>query len=432
MLAAVAGIVPLATPALAQDISEADAERAMLQAQLDALQEQIKDLSARLAKAEKATSWKGAPQQAGGGFDFKMRGRIQYDMGTASSGAQGDDKLPAADQPAFNSDFRRLIFGAAGSLPGGFKYKADFDFAGSKVNYEDVILTWAPADSPFSVTLGNHYSFSGLETMTSSGAITFIERSQANEAFNHSRRLGVSAGFAQGDFMVNAGVFPDWTGSSTPNGAIPGVADDSLVIGARAVYSPKLGENQLHVGVNYQHRENDDPERTNQYKTRPFTRVTDTRLADTGGLTADGDAVYGAELAGVFGPLYAAGEYQRLTVSGSNLANRPSFSSWYVEGGYVLTGESRGYKNGAWLAPKVANPFDKGGPGAILVSARIDQLDLNDGTVLGGKQTGYGLSMTWLPIDYVKFLAQYVRVEATKNSVDTDADIFGLRAQVEW
>lgn len=418
MLAAVAGIVPLATPALAQDISEADAERAMLQAQLDALQEQIKDLSARLAKAEKATSWKGAPQQAGGGFDFKMRGRIQYDMGTASSGARG------ADQPAFNSDFRRLIFGAAGSLPGGFKYKADFDFAGSKVNYEDVILTWAPADSPFSVTLGNHYSFSGLETMTSSGAITFIERSQANEAFNHSRRLGVSAGFVQGDFMVNAGVFPDSIGG--------GVKDGSLVVGARAVYAPKLGDNQLHLAINYQHRENDDTKHTNQYKTRPFTRVTDTLLADTGGLTADGDAVYGAELAGVFGPLYAAGEYQRLTVSGSNLANRPSFSSWYVEGGYVLTGESRGYKNGAWLAPKVANPFDKGGPGAILVSARIDQLDLNDGTVLGGKQTGYGLSMTWLPIDYVKFLAQYVRVEATKNSVDTDADIFGLRAQVEW
>lgn len=424
MLAAVAGIVPLATPALAQDISEADAERAMLQAQLDALQEQIKDLSARLAKAEKATSWKGAPQQAGGGFDFKMRGRIQYDMGTASSGAQGDDKLPAADQPAFNSDFRRLIFGAAGSLPGGFKYKADFDFAGSKVNYEDVILTWAPADSPFSVTLGNHYSFSGLETMTSSGAITFIERSQANEAFNHSRRLGVSAGFAQGDFMVNAGVFPDSIGAA--------VTDDSLVIGARAVYSPMFGENQLHFGVNYQHRENDDTTTSNRYRTRPFTRVTDTRLVDTGNLTSDGDETYGVELAGVFGPFYGAAEYQILKVNGSNLADSPSFNSWYVEGGYVLTGESRGYKNGTWGNPKVANPIDKGGMGAFMVAARVDQIDLNDSTVLGGKQTGYGLSMTWLPIDYVKFLAQYVRVEATKNSVDTDADIFGLRAQVEW
>ena len=43
----------------------------------------------------------------------------------------------------------------------------------------------------------------------------------------------------------------------------------------------------------------------------------------------------------------------------------PSFWGGYVEAGYFLTGETRGYKAGAWDRTKVLKPFSKGGIGRV-------------------------------------------------------------------
>ena len=63
-------------------------------------------------------------------------------------------------------------------------------------------------------------------------------------------------------------------------------------------------------------------------------------------------------------------------VPGARTAIR-SFWGGYVEAGYYLTGETRGYKNGTWDRTKVLKPFSKGGWGALQVNARIDYLDLD-------------------------------------------------------
>ena len=55
----------------------------------------------------------------------------------------------------------------------------------------------------------------------------------------------------------------------------------------------------------------------------------------------------------------------------------PSFWGGYVEAGYFLTGETRGYKAGAWDRTKVLKPFSKGGFGAVQVIGRVDYLDLD-------------------------------------------------------
>ncbi len=70
--------------------------------------------------------------------------------------------------------------------------------------------------------------------------------------------------------------------------------------------------------------------------------------------------------------------------------------------------------------------------------------------VNGGTQTGYGLSLIWLPIDYVKFAAQYTyvdisdinrgaggrgigsRIGASDADASANAHVFGLRAQIDW
>lgn len=448
--------------ALAQEVSDSEASAQMLQAQLEALQAQMNDLKERLGKAEKTQSWKGAPQAAGSGFTFKVRGRMQYDAGLVSD----PDDLADSKDLGFQSYFRRVRLGVEGSMPGDFKYKAEFDFADGSVGYGDVLLEYAPKDSPFSVKLGNMETNYSLEQMTSSRYITFMERAQFTEAFYTGRRLGVSAGFGQGDFRIDAGVF------NTP---ITGDRNrDEWLFGARAFYAPKVGENQLHFGASYQHREFNSGTLNSRYRARPFVRSTGLRFVDTGNVAAKSDDNFALEAAGIFGPLHAAAEYQFMKVNAitptdtltggdsvdgaTRLRDDASFQGGYFELGYFLTGETRGYKAGAFDRTKVLNPIDKGGMGAFQVNARIDYLDVSDNVsannvaqfVNGGKQIGYGLSLNWHPIDYVKFAAQYFyvdvkdinrgangrgigsRIGTTEANASANSHVMGLRAQIDW
>lgn len=437
---------------VAEEKPDAAAEMEFLKAQVEALQAQVEALSARTAKAE--PSWKGAPQWASDGFTFKLRGRFMYDTAFIDS--------PFATVPnknlGFNSRIRRLRLGVEGTLPGDFGYKAEMDFANSAVGFGDVIMTYAPKGKPWSVTIGNHETMDGLEQITSSRFTSFIERNQANDAFVNTRRLGISFGLvdASNTMRFNAGAFTAHTIDAS-------LDNDGYILAARAVYSPQMLGGQLHLGANYQYRKFQSNHGANasvsanapsinqtaRYRARPFLQTTGERFVDTGNFAAKGDQIFGAELAGIFGPLHVAGELMYTKVdaygagdfepgldafTGTSIVfpnGDPSFISYYGEVGYFITGETRGYKNGLWDRTKVLNPFDKGGWGALQVNLRYDYLDLDSsklkngfsytnatGVVAasnslsrGGKQTGYQLGLTWIPQDYVRFLVQYVRTE---------------------
>ena len=52
----------------------------------------------------------------------------------------------------------------------------------------------------------------------------------------------------------------------------------------------------------------------------------------------------------------------------------------------ILTGETRGYKNGTWDRTKVLKPFSKGGWGAFQVNGRVDYLDLDSNGLTSAHQ----------------------------------------------
>lgn len=482
LLAGVA-LAAAAAPALAQD-AETVARIAAMQAQIDAMQAQLDELKALQAKpaalaapapvvaaaapapaAAKPPVWKGAPEfTADGGWRFKPRGRIQFDAGSVGN---PNDAVASANL-GFNARSRRLLFGAEGDVPGGFKWRAEFDFSQGGVGYEDVMFQYAPKGSPFSAQIGYFYPFSSLETVSSSGAHSFLERAQMTDAFAHNRRIGVAVGYAAGDLRFNAGLFNDSINASFDN--------DDWLLGARATWSPEALGGRLHLGANYQHREFQTNALNFQYRARPFVQTTDIRFVDTGLVAARGDDVYGIEAAGIFGPLHVVGEAQWVktdaianpalltglesVAGGTAFAGDPGFFSAYAEAGYWLTGETRGYKDGVWARTSVKNGFDRGGWGAFGINARYDYLDLRDrvatGTpatsfaapnyVNGGTQTGYLLSLVWQPIDYVRFVAQYTRTDveggpraativpgpAPVPDRSYDFDVWALRAQFEF
>jgi phosphate-selective porin OprO and OprP len=443
--------------------SAADAKTALLEAQIAGLQAQLDDLKKALPKA--VPTWKGAPQwdDKDAGFSFKVRGRLMLD---AAYAGKPDNYLSVANTArnrnlGFNARVRRFRIGVEGSLPAGFGYKAEVDYANGAVGFGDVILTYAPANKPFSATLGNQESLDGMEQQTSSRWSSFIERAQGNDAFGNTRRLGMSFGYKSSDnfLRLDAGLF-------TAHSIDASVDNDGWIGAARVTYGAPAVGGFIHVGANYQHREFQSNNNgvasvsvgapsTNQiarYRARPFLQTTDARFVDTGTFAASGDDIFGAEAYGIFKSLHLGGEWQYVKVkayrpgdirtgldafAGGTVvtpSSDPSFFSGHFEVGYFLTGETRGYKNGLWDRTKVLHPFDQGGWGAVQVIGRVDYLDLDtaklknarsnnfaNGTstlasfasrsTRGGTQMGYLLGVTWIPTDYVRFLFNYIHSE---------------------
>lgn len=454
--------VAFAPAALAQEAGSAAREPAATAAQVDALQKQVELLQAQLDALKKqmpktAPSWKGAPQFADQeGWSFKPRGRFLYDTGyvAAPGEYEGTRNL------GFNSRVRRVRLGAEGAIPGGFGYKVEADFANSNVGFGDALLSWSSKGKDLQVRAGNFESLNGLEQISSSNFISFLERAQIHDAFLNARRLGAALAFVGKDdaYRVEAGLFAAHSIDSSFD-------NDGWIGAVRAVYAPKIGQGRLHLGLNYQHRDfqsnngatasaSVNAPSVNQlarYRARPFTQLTDVRFIDTGSFAAKGDDIIGVEASAIFPSLYVTGEAQwvktRTYRPGDMLSgldafpgttqvtpqSNPGFFGGYAEVGYFLTGETRGYSGNVWGRTKVLKPLSKGGMGAWQVAARVDYLDLGSKTLLsapsnnfstgastlaaetvrlgrGGTQTGLLFGVNWYPSDYARIMLNYIRI----------------------
>ena len=485
-----------AMPASAQDSgTEVDA----LRAEVAALKEQLAAISAKVNAVEKKTTaevkWKGGPESSNAeGWSFKPRGRIHYDAGYVS--VPGD--YAANRNLGFSRRVRRVRLGAEGTMPGSFGYKVEVDFVNTNVGFGDTFLSYNPKNAPINVRIGNFETLNGLEQISSSNNLSFTERAAFNDAFLNSRRLGAAIAWHDDENVIRAeaGLF---TGHS-----IDSSFDNDGWIGAgRLVYAPKAFGGQLHLGATIQQREfasnnngtasvSVNAPSTNQiarYRARPNTQLTDVRFVDTGSFAAKGDRIVGLELAAIFPGFYFAGEAQWTkvnayragdiatgldTFSGGNSAVTPtfdpSFFGMYAEAGYFLTGETRGYKDGIWARTKVLKPIDKQGIGAFQLAGRFEYLDLDSnalkngvtnnfstgtsslaslGTRLGrgGTQTSYLFALNWYPIDYIRFMLTYGRINVEGGPLaalvdplaplpvdqrDYSVDVVAARMQLEF
>lgn len=456
---------------LQERLGEANARAASAEARAVNAEGQAAAASAALAKAPAATAtakpateitWDGAPKLASkDGWSFKPRGRLHFDAGTISTpGALLSTNLGTRTR------VRRARLGFEGTVPGGFGYKAEVDFANSSVGFGDVLVSYASPKLPLTVRVGNFETLNSMEQISSSNFNTFIERSTFNDAFINARRLGIATAIKSrnDDLRAELGLFAAH--------AIDSSLDNNGWIGAaRLVYAPKALGGQLHLGASFQYRDfasniaggtssGTGMPSTNQlarYRARPTSQLTDIRFVDTGSFAASSDHILGIEAAAVFKGLYFAGEAQWLKAngyaagslasgndafSGSNTAVTPTadpgFFGAYGEVGYFLTGETRGYKrgDGTWARTKVLNPVTKGGSGAFQLALRYDYLDLDDDRLIngltnnftsgttslaavtsrlgrGGTQSSYLLGLNWYPMDYVRFMVNYGHVDVS-------------------
>ena len=420
------------TDALRAEIAELKARLATLEAKVDenAAQGDVAASPAAAAATAPAPpeniTWKGAPRFSNAdGWSFKPRGRLVYDA--AYVGSPDGVRDPGL---GFSNELRRARLGMEGSIPGGFGYKLELEFADGSPLFTDAYLDYGKG--ALTITVGQHNNFQSLEELTSANDTSFIERAAFTDAFDFEYRVGVSAQYERGPIIAQAGVF---------TAAVEDLFDDAtdaVGVDGRLVYAPKLGGTQLHFAGSLHYRDQGTTLQSIRYRQRPLVHSTDVRFIGTPTLTASDTFGYGLEAAAISGRFHAAGEafWQHADqVTGYD----PTFFGTAIEAGYFFTDDTRGYKGGVFKGVKVSDPVSAGGIGAVQGNIRYDRLDLTDGPIAGGTQDGYELSLIWTPIDYVRFLVNYghlvyrdVAIPAVGGDRNYAVDAVGARAQIAF
>ncbi|MFT5289962.1 MAG: phosphate-selective porin OprO/OprP [Planctomycetota bacterium] len=341
-------------------------------------------------------------------------GRVQMD-GVWGSGSSPFDTL---DQVGF----RRARVGVQGKA-GIFDYKAEYDFAGGDVDFADVYIEWN--SSPLgSLKVGNFKEPVGLEELSSSRFTTFTERASSS---NLAPARNVGAMFADNTETMawQYGVFGSDTDSSGG-----GIVDGMYALTGRIAGAVVNEEECLvHLGASLSNRSQDMV----RYSARPEVPFVD-RPIDSGGIDNDGVLLYGVEAAWVGGPASVQAEYTAADISDANGGDDATFSGYYIETSYYLTGETRNYHqpSGSFKRPPVNEDFDgEGGMGAVQLALRYSMLDLDDLPSMGelGDLT---LGVNWWLNNHTRLSANYVAADYDDGGSSEDADYLVVRFQVDF
>lgn len=464
-----------------------DQEIQDLKARLERLEREAEDdkiaNGARLSAVEQkqdAVQWsftdlRPSVRSGDGRFELAFRGRFMFDFASfeqdPSDFGLGYGALNNCDATNVLCDqgsgavFRRVRFGVEGKFFRDFIYEMRFDFGGSgsegagTVNIMRVGYTGIPntrihlgAIQPI-ISLYDATSSSDLTTMERAGIITTLV---GNFGGDNSRR-GVEVTWQkenalyQGDnFVLSAAYTGERIGGTHSGLPAAGNDEDTHLLG-RAVWRLwSDGVSNVQVGASGSMILNKD-DKVMRLNERPEIRVTGDRFIDTGNITVekDGNHAYGFEFGANFQNLYVAAEWYEMNLDRVGAAKDPSFSGWYVEGEWIITGENKRYAAGAtnnnvavFRGPSVTSPWSMGGSlGAWSVHARHSVLDLNafeldavaGNRIRGGEQTITNVGLTWYLNSNFKLMGEYAMVDIDRLSaggadLDADFDIIQTRA----
>jgi phosphate-selective porin OprO/OprP len=361
---------------------------------------------------------------------------IMFEDDPALVAATGVDRL---NETGFNT----VRLGAKGTIYENLSGQIEVEFEGSEVDYKDVYVDILNAPALGTIRLGHFKEPFGLEELTSSRNITFMQRSLGHSAFVPSRNFGVQASnmiMENENWSWFAGAFrhdsPD-----NPTARASHIADDGdwvftgRLAGLLYYDEPSQGRYLVHVGAAYSARNDltvvsfaQRPELGSQagYLTSTHTGDDNWNLA-------------GIETAVVWGPGSVQAEYYN--------ADSDSFDAntgGYVEASYFITGENRAYNRAAKAFDRV-KPLEDFfrvdtadgvcmGKGAWQLKARYSWVDLEAGaTGIRGNMSGMSAGANWYWNPYTRMMFDYVHEDVNLlTGVDGANDNFGMRFQFDF
>ena len=339
--------------------------------------------------------------------DFDIRGRLHLDYA-----AHNSDDIDLGDGFAN----RRARIGVNGKLSDEWDGRIEVDFAGGGASPNDFRLRRNLG--PGKLIIGQTKVPQGLNNLTSSNSITFIERASAQNAFTDGRRLGI--GYAASTDMLHYEV--KLFGRGITDGKADDGDDDPVGLGGRLVFNPiHTDNNMLHIG-GWASQESFDTTASDSFNfsERPESRPAGVRLINTGGITdVESVSKAGFEFAYQTGPFSVEYEYITVGVDREN-GDEPDFDGFHVQASYVLTGESRSYGGGSFggVTPSTS-------AGAWEIAARFSSVDLNDGDSEGGEQNNVTLALNHYATSNLRFMANLIAVDVEDSGQMVNGETVG-------
>lgn len=365
---------------------------------------------------------------ADGDFKFGIHGRLMADYAWYN-----DDKTEMGS----GAEIRRARIALKGTAWKNYHYTVMYDFVNGESSSSGHLRTTDlryTGVKNWQLQIGHFHQPFGMEQQSSSKTITFMERALP-DIFTPSRDIGLAAQYVGGMWRAKAGLFS----IVNLDGDDPvATGDAAWELSGRLNVTPFMTKsNVLHLGIAGTYRELEDD--TIRFRARPETHVTDTRLIDTGTIAgAESLERIGLEAGFKHGSFSLMGEYMFASVDRGSIGSDLDFDGYYVQGSYVLTGESRKYKRktGTWGGIKPKNIVGKGGWGTWEIAGRFSSLDLTDGTTIGGEEDNLSLAVNWYLTPTVRLNANYVRVlevDRPGNANDeNEPSLFQIRAQYSF
>jgi len=333
--------------------------------------------AAAVAASGVSTEWgAGLPvfHSADGMFSFKPRGRIITDVSTTTGSKYSGRNLTT-------TGMRALRMGLEGTVGTHFFYQFETDFSENEVDVVTAFMGWRNRIAPgmdYDVRVGHLFNDRSFEGSTGSDSTPFTERSVVATAIIPQRAF-YGLGIMPRLFWKTGHASLTVTGDRIDGDQ---TTSDNRTVLARAHWNPVKSDRQvLHLGVWGFDEMLHPGKNTLTRNTVIGGRFNGGLRLSTGTLIGGtGTTGYGVELGGYSGPLWIMGEAGERHARLDN--GRPDFvtRAWSVSGGWFLTGDLPPYnpRLGSFGQPKVLRPVFEGGPGAIELTARYENLEFDD------------------------------------------------------
>lgn len=265
-------------------------------------------------------------------------------------------------------------------------------------------------------------SFEGVTTSTQT---TFIELALPSQAVYENRRVGVDWAIQRTHWLASLGYYGENLAGK----------NHGHTLAARAAWVPiHEAAHVLHLGVAASQERpyglvnalGVQQPATASFKALPEAGLTTVSLVSSGTLThVDHVNRLGLEALWIDGPWSMQGEYLRAQTTFRLPEPNYDLDGYYVFGSWVLTGESRQYRDG-----NVRNVIPSHPWGAVELAARYSELNLNDGRVLGGREHDWTAGVNWYLGSHLRLQANYIRAFSHRKGLVIDPHVVELRAEV--
>ncbi|TQV72959.1 ATPase [Aliikangiella marina] len=308
-------------------------------------------------------------------YSMKIGGRVQWDYNYAELNGEADED---------DLNIRRARIYAKGDVGEDWSYKAQFNIGNSNGGTpEDLYITYNGWGKAAKVTVGKQRVVFGLEDFTSSNDITALERSGITEQYGVARQDSIRLHGQVG--MVNYSV------SAYEDGAAAG--DDDFGLSGRIAVVPVQDDDMLiHLGLGYTERGGD----------RSAT---------------------GIEFAANFGSFHVQSEFF------DEDQGTESRDGYYAQAGWIITGETRPYKDGKFKRVKPGSS-----DGAWEVFVRLEEGDGNHSDIELGRvdASAYTFGVNYYANNNVRIGMNYSDGDSNEAGSTDSGEEFRLRLQLTF